>query len=76
VLGLLLLLVPRMHMFGAATALLCASLIRLAAIITAYRLVLEQPLPRLWPNAEDVRYLRSRFTNSAGIPARQLVKEA
>lgn len=56
-LSLLFLLVPRMNITGAATALLCTSVVRAAAIIAAYPLVLKRSIPRLLPDASDVAYV-------------------
>jgi O-antigen/teichoic acid export membrane protein len=59
--GLLFLLVPRMNILGAATALLCTSLIRVGVIMLAYRFVLDRPMPRLLPCAADLDYLRAKM---------------
>jgi O-antigen/teichoic acid export membrane protein len=59
-LGLLLWLVPILGALGAAIAMLSAGAVRWLALLGGIRLVLKLPLPRLYLNAEDWRYLRAR----------------
>jgi O-antigen/teichoic acid export membrane protein len=54
-------LVPRMNILGAATALLCTSVLRVAAIMAAYRFVLERPIPRLLADAADLAYIGDKI---------------
>ncbi|MGD0476240.1 MAG: hypothetical protein ABSB70_23910 [Candidatus Velthaea sp.] len=58
---LLFVLVPRMNILGAATALLCAALIRAGTIMTAYRFLLCRSFPRLLPDAADLAYVRVKL---------------
>lgn len=58
---LLLICVPRMQLLGAAAALLGASVLRIAFVALAYRLVFRQGLPRLIVDAADITYLRNRL---------------
>jgi enterobacterial common antigen flippase len=60
-LALLLTLVPRFGAIGAAAALLTAGAIRWLMLIGGVRGILELPLPRLYLNGEDWRYLRARL---------------
>jgi len=60
-LALLLTLVPRFGAIGAAAALLTAGVIRWLMLIGGVRGILELPLPRLYLNGEDWRYLRARL---------------
>jgi O-antigen/teichoic acid export membrane protein len=76
VLALLLVLVPRMQTLGAATALLCTSAIRLAVIMGAYRVVLQRPVPRLWIDAADIAYVRSRLFKSSSGYAPRMAEES
>ena len=46
---------------GAAIALLCAGAVRWLALLGGMRLALKLPLPRLYLNGQDWRYLRSRL---------------
>jgi O-antigen/teichoic acid export membrane protein len=73
--ALLFLLVPRMNVLGAATALLCTSIIRLAVIFAAYRLVLNRPVPRLIPDSGDLEYLRVKFGRNPPRQTPQLANE-
>lgn len=58
---LLLVLVPSYGGLGAAVALLSAGAVRWLALLAGMRLILKLPLPRLYLNAEDWRYLRGRL---------------
>jgi antigen flippase len=60
-LALLLTLVPRFGAIGAAAALLTAGATRWLMLIGGVRGILELPLPRLYLNGEDWRYLRARL---------------
>jgi antigen flippase len=60
-LALLLTLVPRFGAIGAAAALLTAGAMRWLMLIGGVRGILELPLPRLYLNGEDWRYLRARL---------------
>jgi O-antigen/teichoic acid export membrane protein len=72
---LLFVLVPRMNVLGAATALLCTSVLRVAAIMIAYRVVLRRPIPRLLPDATDVAYLRLKIGGPVGTHSVRLAEE-
>jgi len=60
-LALLLTLVPRFGASGAASALLGAGAVRWLLLLGGVRAVLKLPLPRLFLNGEDWRYVRSRL---------------
>jgi antigen flippase len=60
-LALLLTLVPRFGAEGAAIALLAAGTVRWILLLGGLRAILKLPLPRLWLNGEDLRYIRSRL---------------
>ena len=60
-LTLLLLLVPRYGAMGAAAAVLAAGVVRWALLLGGVRAILKLPLPRLYLNGEDWRYVRSRL---------------
>jgi len=60
-LALLLTLVPRFGAVGAAAALLCAGVVRWLMLLGGVRAILKLPLPRLYLNGEDWRYVRSRL---------------
>jgi antigen flippase len=60
-LALLITLVPRFGAIGAAAALLTAGAVRWLMLIGGVRGILQLPLPRLYLNGEDWRYLRSRL---------------
>jgi O-antigen/teichoic acid export membrane protein len=60
-LGLLLVLVPRFGAIGAAAALLAAGVVRWLLLLGGVRAILKLPLPRLYLNGEDWRYVRSRL---------------
>ena len=66
---LLLVCVPRLQIMGAAVALFGASVLRIAFVAIAYRLVLHQALPRLIVGAADVAELRSRLLRQRPQPA-------
>jgi O-antigen/teichoic acid export membrane protein len=51
-------LVPPLATFGAAIAVLCAAVFRLAGAVAAIRL-LRTPLPRLLPGPADLRLVRA-----------------
>jgi O-antigen/teichoic acid export membrane protein len=59
-LALLLWLVPIYGALGAAAALLSAGVVRWLALLAGIRGILKLPLPRLYLNSEDWRYLRAR----------------
>jgi hypothetical protein len=50
--------VPPLATFGAAIAVLCAAVFRLAGAVAAIRL-LRTPLPRLLPGPADLRLVRA-----------------
>ncbi len=54
---LMLLLIPRLGLIGAALALLTSTFLRLALAIASYPLLLRAPVPKLIVTGEDVRYL-------------------
>jgi O-antigen/teichoic acid export membrane protein len=58
-LALLLALVPRFGAWGAAAALLGAGIVRWVLLLGGVRVILKLPLPRLYLNAEDWRFVRS-----------------
>jgi antigen flippase len=60
-LALLLTLVPVFGALGAAIALLTAGAIRWLMLLGGVRGILKLPLPRLYLNGEDWRYLRARL---------------
>jgi enterobacterial common antigen flippase len=60
-LALLLALVPGFGALGAAVALLTAGAIRWLILLGGVRGILKLPLPRLYLNGEDWRYLRARL---------------
>ena len=60
-LALLLTLVPRFGAVGAAAALLVAGTVRWLLLLGGVRAILKLPLPRLYLNGEDWRYVRSRL---------------
>jgi O-antigen/teichoic acid export membrane protein len=74
--GLLFLFVPRMNILGAATALFCTSILRLAMILAGYRFVLGRPIPRLLPETSDFAYIRMKLGGSRLHRAPRLAKEA
>lgn len=55
--AMIVLLVPRLGMQGAALGLLLGSLVRLAVLAACYPAVLRMALPRLWLNGADLRQL-------------------
>jgi O-antigen/teichoic acid export membrane protein len=59
--ALLLLLVPRMNLTGAATALLLAAVVRLTCVILAYPIILKRPIPNMIIEASDFAYVRDKF---------------
>jgi O-antigen/teichoic acid export membrane protein len=63
---LLVVLVPRFGVLGAALALLGSTIVRLAFLLTCYPVVLHEPPPRLVMTYEDVRLLLSRMRVRAG----------
>jgi O-antigen/teichoic acid export membrane protein len=60
-LAALLILVPRFGSTGAAVALLLAGVLRWSLLLGAMRVILRLPLPRLYLNGADWRYLMSRL---------------
>jgi O-antigen/teichoic acid export membrane protein len=60
-LALLLTLVPRFGAVGAAAALLAAGAVRWLLLLGGVRAILKLPLPRLYLNGEDWRYVRARL---------------
>jgi antigen flippase len=56
---LLLTLVPRFGAWGAAASLLGAGIVRWLLLLGGLRVILKLPLPRLYLNAEDWRFVRS-----------------
>jgi O-antigen/teichoic acid export membrane protein len=60
-LALLLTLVPRFGAIGAAAALMSAGVVRWLLLLGGVRAILKLPLPRLYLNGEDWRYVRSRL---------------
>jgi O-antigen/teichoic acid export membrane protein len=65
VLALLVALVPRLDLGGAAVALLLASVLRLGFLAVAYRVVLGRSAPRLIPDAADLRDLVRKVQDGA-----------
>lgn len=60
-LAALLILVPRFGSMGAAIGLLLAGVLRWALLLGAMRVILRLPLPRLYLDGSDWRYLMSRL---------------
>ncbi|MEJ0037834.1 MAG: oligosaccharide flippase family protein [Gammaproteobacteria bacterium] len=60
-LAALLILVPRYGSIGAAVGLLLAGVLRWSLLLGAMRVILRLPLPRLYLNGADWRYLMSRL---------------
>jgi O-antigen/teichoic acid export membrane protein len=58
---LLFVLVPRMDILGAATALLCTAVARTAVVMGAYRVILDRPIPRLFPDASDLAFVSAKL---------------
>lgn len=54
---LLLVLVPRFGLAGAAVTLLIVSIVRVSLTLACYRLILRVPMPRLWINRTDLAAL-------------------
>ena len=54
---MIVLLVPRLGIEGAALGLLAGSLVRLVVIAASYPAVLRVTVPRLWLNGADLRRL-------------------
>jgi peptidoglycan/LPS O-acetylase OafA/YrhL/O-antigen/teichoic acid export membrane protein len=72
VVALLFILVPRMNLIGAATALLGAAVVRAGLCLAAYPFALKRPVPQLILNRDDVRFV----ANSLGrllTPRREAV---
>jgi enterobacterial common antigen flippase len=61
--ALLVVLVPRTGLEGAAVALLLSSLVCFAMNLAAYPLVLREPIPRLIPTFADLAYLRGKVVD-------------
>lgn len=58
---LMLLLIPRLGLLGAALALLGSSTIRGALLLYCFPMVLKRPVPRLLPMLSDARYVIGRL---------------
>jgi O-antigen/teichoic acid export membrane protein len=58
--GVMLLLVPRYGLSGAAVAVLISTLVRFALTLLCFPLVLDVPLHRLLPRRHDLQWLLSR----------------
>ena len=54
---LVVVLVPRFGIQGAALGLLAGSLVRLAVTVASYPAILRMTVPRLWLNRADIRRL-------------------
>jgi O-antigen/teichoic acid export membrane protein len=59
--GFLFLLVPRMNLTGAATALILAAFTRLLLVIAAYPIILRHRIPNLLIQPADLMYIRDKF---------------
>jgi O-antigen/teichoic acid export membrane protein len=57
----LLILVPRYGGIGAAVSLLGAGALRLLLLLGAMRGILKLPLPRIYPNRDDLHYVMERL---------------
>jgi O-antigen/teichoic acid export membrane protein len=58
---IMLLLVPRWGIAGAAFALLASTCARFLLVLTSFRLILKVPAPKLIPQREDFRILRDEL---------------
>ena len=63
-LPLMLVLIPRMGLPGAAVALVISTILRLALVLACYPLVLHHRVPRLYLDARDVQELRANLRSS------------
>jgi len=61
VIPLMLVLIPRLGLIGAAVSLLLSTSLRLVAVLACFPLLLQRRVPSLLPGAEDVRYVRERL---------------
>jgi O-antigen/teichoic acid export membrane protein len=68
VLALLVALVPRLDIAGAAVALLLASVLRLGFLALAYRVVLGRAPPRLIPDGADLREMVRKLQGALPVP--------
>ncbi len=60
-LPLMLFLIPRIGLPGAAFALLGSTIVRLTLVLVSYPMVLHHPVPRLLLNVQDLRVLRKNL---------------
>lgn len=67
---LMLLLIPRFGLAGAALALLASTLVRLAFMLMSYPLFLKRPPPSLLLRADDVRFVLERLRGGKSAPVR------
>jgi O-antigen/teichoic acid export membrane protein len=65
VLPMMLILLPRYGLFGAALALLASTIVRLILLLFSYPAVLHAPIPNLFPAPDDLRQLRQTLTRTA-----------
>jgi O-antigen/teichoic acid export membrane protein len=66
---LMLVLIPRWHIEGAATALLASTIARFIFVILGFRFFLKAPLPDLRPRLSDFEELRSIFHRRSAASA-------
>jgi O-antigen/teichoic acid export membrane protein len=67
VVPLMLILVPRYGIVGAGIALLISTTSRLLFVLVSFPLFLKIPIPRLFPNREDVLYLAQVVARKIGF---------
>lgn len=63
-LPLMLILIPRIGLPGAAFAILGSTIVRLSLVLVSYPMLLRQPVPRLLLNGSDLRELRANLRAS------------
>jgi hypothetical protein len=65
-------LIPKWGVLGAATALMISTLTRFILIYSSFKLFLKTPPPDLMPRVEDLRILVDRIRLRAELRARAL----
>jgi O-antigen/teichoic acid export membrane protein len=61
----MLVLLPRFGLIGAAIALLVSTTCRLAFLLASFPMILKVPIPNLVPTSEDLRALISALPKAA-----------